>query len=255
MMSGERWVQDAVFRAAWAYDLAFSWQLGPEVDLLLALARLEAPGRLLLPACGTGRFAEAFGSRGFSVEASDLNPEMLAYAKEHRSHALVSYALADMTCSLGDVSDCDAAFTPCNSFRYVLDDEGVRGHLSAVSSRLRRGAPYILELAMNVEDPAILNVPHVWTIERDGWRAVARWTVTSFTFPLSMEVAEIEIEGCDGRVHEVRENQPQRLWRWRDLERVVKVAGLDVSGVYASDGTRAADPSAPGRYYVALVRS
>src|SRR5262245_34535335 len=139
--SSERWTRDQVFNAAWAYDLAFGWDVEPELDVVLGLAHLDervaAGSRVLLPACGTGRYAEALAERGFRADASDINPEMLSLARRERGHALVSYSLADMTRPFaGAQGDCAAAFTFCNSFRYILDDVAARGHLEAVRGRL-----------------------------------------------------------------------------------------------------------------------
>jgi SAM-dependent methyltransferase len=253
--ASSRWLGDRIFNAAWAYDLAFGWDVSPEVATVLSIARPRAGGRVLVPACGTGRFALAFAERGFWVDASDINPEMLAVAAERRPHANVTYSLRDMAQSQDDaVADCDAAVTVCNSFRYILDESEVDGHLGFVRSRLRPGACYVAELALNVGDGRLVGGNVRWTVSYERWRAIASWTVIALIPPTATEFAEIRIEGADGSVHEFGEFQPQRLWTWDALTDVARRNGFDVVGAFLFGGRAAPRPTEPGRYYVALRR-
>src|SRR3954469_7797796 len=147
------WAQDPLFRAAWAYDLAFAWGVETEVAVVLRLAGLPVSGaqRVLVPACGTGRHAVELGARGFTVEAFDINAQMLEVARTRRPSARVTWALGDMGLAPGaDVaSDCAAAFTFTNSIRYLLSDESVAGHFALLAARLAPGGRYVAELALN----------------------------------------------------------------------------------------------------------
>jgi SAM-dependent methyltransferase len=250
-----RWLQDELFNAAWAYDLAFSWDVSREVDVLSLIADLRPGARVLMPACGTGRLACAFARRGSLVEASDINPRMLAFARARRGHPSVSYELADMTRSLGHTrSDCDVAFTLCNSFRYILDDAEIAAHLRAVWCRLKPGARYVIELALNEHDPRLIGMQNRWTAQREGYEITATWTIVAFTPPTALEVGEILIEDADGNIQRVREEQPQRLWTWGELVRLASAHGFEIAGVHTVEGAIAAEPTLPARYYVCLRR-
>jgi SAM-dependent methyltransferase len=247
---------DAIFDAAWAYDLAFAWDIEPEIDVLCRLAGIDArsEARLLIPACGTGRHALAFAQRGFLVEASDISPSMLGFARRERPHPQITYDIADMTRPLTthDVA-CDAAFTLCNSLRYVVDHDAVVDHLAAVGERLRRGARYIAELGLNHRS-AMLDRPRRWAAVYPDCRAVASWTLTSLAPPLGVERAEITIERLDGTVagHFVAE-QTQRIWTADALADVGRAAGLPLCGLFDTEGRVAPDPTRPGRYYAAFT--
>jgi len=249
-ISSDRWLRDQVFNAAWAYDLAFAWDPEPEVETLLAMCELKPGARVLLPACGTGRIALPLARRGFEVEASDINPHMLAYARR-RPHPLLSYSPGDMSRALGaQVPDCHAAFTLCNSLRYLLDDDEIAGHFQAVRERLRPGALYVTELALNAADERLLGVPNTWVLEYPGRRVTARWTVVAITPPTALEAAEIEVVERDGTRVTFSERQPQRLWTFRELLAAAGARGLELDKVWTAAGTPAADPELPGRYYV-----
>jgi SAM-dependent methyltransferase len=208
---------------------------------------------VLLPACGTGRHAVALARRGLLVEASDISPEMLAIARARRAAPRLTYAEADMTRDLGAHADCDAAFTLCNSFRYILTDDDVAGHLAAVRARLRPGARYVVELALN-PDAALVGGCTSWTTTYTNCRVQARWTLLSLTPPLSLERAHIRVEVDDGSVHDIAEDQPQRVWTAADLREHVARAGFRLEALHQADGAPAGDERRPGRYYAALRR-
>ncbi len=253
--ASSRWETDRIFNAAWAYDLAFSWDPRSELEILLAASELRPGARVLVPACGTGRIAFALAERGFRVEASDINRSMLGFARTRRAHVNLTYSEADMTKTLGDQgADCDAALSVCNSFRYLLSEADVANHLRCVRTRLNPGARYVVDLALNCDDSRLLGLPNGWTLERDGVKATARWTLTALTPPFSIETAEIDVETADGGRHRFCEEQPQRLWSWDGLRVAARRAELDVVGARTVDGSVADDPTRPGRYYVALAR-
>ena len=254
--SSLRWAHDRVFNSAWAYDLAFAWDVGPELDVATALAAVSplSGQPLLVPACGTGRHVIRLAERGFRVDASDINPEMLALARRERAHPHVTYSIADMTLRLGEgEGDCQGAFTFCNSFRYILEEQAVAGHLEAVRRRLRPGGVYVIELALNPQGTGTGGRQR-WAAVYEDRRVVATWTILQITPPTSLEQAEIRVEEPNGVVHAFAEEQPQRLWTFDQLVGAAGRAGFALDQVAELDGTPAPDPGRPGRYYVALRR-
>lgn len=257
--SSRRWAEDRIFSAAWAFDLAFAWDVAPEVDTALAVAGLRTAdaevGALLLPACGTGRYALDLAERGYVVDASDINPGMIARANEERAHHRVRYTLADMTKPLGaEEGDCAAAFTFCNSFRYVLEDAEIDGHLAAVHRRLRRGGVYVIQLGLNMEAKKLGPVASWLVQHEDGTQAKATWSLEESDPPRSLEIARICVTHPNGATSDFVERQPQRLWSPATLEATATRAGFMPHGIFSLDGSLASDRARPGRYYVALRR-
>jgi SAM-dependent methyltransferase len=251
----QRWARDRVFGAAWAYDLAFAWDVSRELDIALKAAGIsEPPARLLLPACGTGRYALPLAERGYDVEAFDINPAMLDYAREHYRHPSISYFVADMTQSVGDnAPDCDAAFTFTNSFRYILEATDVDGHLAATYARLKPGGVYVIDLAVGY-DPSHVGQKIRWIAKHEDCDVFATWELTALTPPTSMEVATLRVVRKDGAVHEFTDEQPQRVWTYAELEQSAARAGFSIAGVVDTKGRPLSDLAHPARAYVALKR-
>ena len=86
------------FTTAVYYDVfaGAAGRLAREGPLLTELLR-RAPGeRVLDLACGTGLHAGYLAELGAQVTALDVSADMVAYAREHRSHPAVDYVVGDM---------------------------------------------------------------------------------------------------------------------------------------------------------------
>lgn len=250
--SPARWSRDEIFSDAEAYDLAFAWDVRREIDVVTSLARVTPErGPVLLPACGTGRYALGFAERGFEVAASDINQGMLAIA-ERRRHPRVSYACADMTKSLG-TGTFAAAFTFTNSFRYLLRSEDVDAHLRELHARLAVGGTYVIDLGLTHGDEPRGQSAR-WTVRYSDSTVRASWSLISTAPPLAIERARILVEHADGTVRELVADQPQRIWSFAELAHAAERAGFAVRGPFRTNGALAPDPEAVGRYYVALDR-
>lgn len=74
-----------------------------ELDFVCAALGLQPGARVLDAGCGTGAFSIAFAQRGYSVDAIDLSPEMIAHARLHAEDANV-----EVRFSVGDLATLDA---------------------------------------------------------------------------------------------------------------------------------------------------
>ncbi len=77
-------VNEGLYRLPLYYDIAFSWDLEPEIDVFERIFERHVPGRVervLEPACGTGRFLRALPRRGYRVTGYDAEPAMVDYAR------------------------------------------------------------------------------------------------------------------------------------------------------------------------------
>ncbi|MHC4958834.1 MAG: methyltransferase domain-containing protein [Planctomycetota bacterium] len=122
------------------YDALFNWDLGTEVDFLVAASErwgLGPPRRFLEPFCGTGRLLG--GVPGFGI-GFDRNRNMLRHAAQRGLRVFRAdaggFALAP--------ESFDFAFCLIDSFRYLLSEEAARAHLRGVARALRPGGAYVL---------------------------------------------------------------------------------------------------------------
>lgn len=253
------WTRDRVFNAPRFYDVAFAWDIEPEVALLSRVLPDPPPdtppARVLVPACGTGRYALAMARRGHEVSAVDISAAMVEHARRERAHPLVRYAVGDIT-EVIDAPDAsfDAGFLMCNSFRYLLTEAGARRHLDEVRRTLKPGAAYVIDVGLG-EGPEHVGGVADWTVTAQGYRAHARWTTLAATPPLGLDLVEISLTRlADGHTETVVEHQPQRLWTYADLHGLATAAGLEVAAVRTRSGALVADPTRPVRAHVELRR-
>jgi SAM-dependent methyltransferase len=251
----QRWAEDALFCEAWAYDLAFQWDISDEVAQFIARAALRPGDAICVPACGTGRYAEAFAEAGLWVYASDINPAMVEFARTNRAHEHIQYSVEDMTRALGGPVVA-AGFCMCNSFRYVLDRSHAEAHLRLMHAKLAAGGTYALELALNnaAAKPGVLS--H-WRMEHDEVTVEAKWSLQRVEGELALETAELTARAQDGTTRSFRDDQPQLLWTYAALAQLATDTGFRVADVrHRGPGLPAAsDPHRPGGYIVFLHKA
>jgi SAM-dependent methyltransferase len=122
------------------YDIAFDWDVSAEVDWLVE--RLDRPGSVLEPGCGSGRMLAAFADRGVDVAGIDRSAEMLALARRRLGDRGL-LALADMTeFELGRTFD--GALCPINTLLHLSPDALAR-HLECVARHTER---YLVQVGL-----------------------------------------------------------------------------------------------------------
>jgi SAM-dependent methyltransferase len=126
------------------YDIAFDWDVSPEVDWLVGL--LGRPASVLEPGCGSGRMLVAFADRGIDVAGIDRSTEMLALARRRLGDRGAVFE-ADMTdFDLGRTFD--GAVCPINTLLHLSPDE-LAGHLDCMARHTGR---YLVQVGL--VDPA-----------------------------------------------------------------------------------------------------
>ncbi len=256
--SSARWTHDRVFNAPLVYDVAFAWNIEPELEQLLRILQTSPGGdarRVLVPACGTGRFARALARLGHHVTAIDINAAMIDYARREYAGPPINYRVGDITATIEAPDDSfDVGFLMCNSFRYLLSDDGAARHLAEVRRTLRPGGVYVIDVGLG-EGPEHVGGIAEWTTSARGYRARARWTTMQATPPIGIDLVEIELVSVsDGRREHIVEHQPQRLWTYADLVRLAQAAGLDITAVRTRGGRLVAAPSGPLRAHIEMRR-
>jgi hypothetical protein len=259
------------------YDIAFSWDVGEEVNWLLE--RFGRPMRRLLePACGSGRMFPAFLQRGVEVVGIELSQTMI-----QRAHARMA-ALGlpaprihhgDMTCF--DVPErFDGALCPINSFGYLRDEPAARSHLGCVARHLAPGGKYLVQVDLMDTSQSIEYAPddtNRWEVECGAVLVRTTWRPTSFDVRtrLQTELCRFEVlpnhqtgAGDDARVAYQWRLPPELAgpevlaklkpglvaedrhivckWSWRQWQALIAASPFRLAGVYDGDHGRAALP-------------
>ena len=247
------WHEDRVFGAARLYDAAFALEGPEEIDVLQRIAQLDAGSRVLLPACGTGRYALPIAERVEAVHAFDLHPGMVDYARAHRQAPNLDFAVAGMS-RPGPWSEArwDAALVLCNSFRYLIEPGQARAHLTLLRDCVR--GYIVLEVGLNdTMDDVGRGVQ--WSAPLGEGSVHAEWTLVSFRPERALDDVRLEARDPAGVVTEsLRELQPQRPWTVEAIHALVGEVGLIFEDVLDRVGQPHPDPFAVGRYLL-LLRS
>ncbi len=220
------------------YDIAFSWNLEPELDVFEGIFERHVPGsvhRILEPACGTGRFLIALPERGYRVTGYDSCPLMVEYARSRMEEAAVTRAdviEADMVYAPIVPDGYDAALNSINSLGYLLTDREIVAHFRRSGMTLRPGGIYIAHLSCAHEGP--LPPGDTWEFERDGVRVRTTWSVfkEQLSSRRSFQACEMVVDDR-GQTVRLWESHVLRLWTPEDIERLAARSGvLELDAVY-----------------------
>lgn len=149
-------------RAAGLYDALYSFKdYAAEADRLHALIQERRPGArtLLDVACGTGKHLERLATR-YAVEGVDLDPELLAVARERLPD--VPLHEADML-ELDIGHRFDAVTCLFSSIGYVKTDTNLRRAVAAMARHLEPDGVLVVEpwIAPDAFTPGYLDLTYV----------------------------------------------------------------------------------------------
>ena len=142
-----------------------------EVDGLERIAAQYAAtpdGHWLEPACGSARYLRVAARRGRRVTGFDLEPAMIAYARERFDALGLDAHLfeADMTDFARSMRAKAAfAFNTINTIRHLPNDDAMRAHFADTARALTKGGVYAVGMGVTLAswtDP----VEDVWTARR-----------------------------------------------------------------------------------------
>jgi SAM-dependent methyltransferase len=142
-------------------------QATEEVEQILALVDIEAPGAALDLGCGIGRHSLELARRGFRVTGVDRMREFLAEARRSADAERldVEFVEEDMR-RFRRPGEYDLAVNLLTSFGYFEDPEDDRRVAQNLYASLRDGGAAVIDL-MGKENLARIFAPREWH-ERDG---------------------------------------------------------------------------------------
>lgn len=160
------WYEQALY-----YDIIFDVDSAKEAAFIEAVQAKHGGARermMLEPACGSGRLIAACAKRGYRVTGFDVEPKMLAFARDRLRRANVRARLTQARMQDFVVREhFDVAHCLVSTFRYILDERGARSHLARVADVLKPGGVYLLGL--HIADYAARSASRErWTASRDG---------------------------------------------------------------------------------------
>jgi SAM-dependent methyltransferase len=226
------------------YDVAFSWDLEPEIDFFSQLFREHVPfpvERILEPACGAGRFLVALPRRGYRMTGYDTSPAMLDYARQKVEEAGTSGAVTLVRAEMEAAAfprEFDAALNSINSLGYLLDDEAIVSHFKLTGEALKPGGIYIVHISCAWDGPPDMD-DNTWEMERDGVRVKTTWAIESEdrAMRLSHQLCTMEIDNR-GEKRVLVDRHTLRLWVYEEFRELVERSGsLELAAICAEGKT------------------
>jgi SAM-dependent methyltransferase len=158
------------------YDLIFDEDTVNEADFLEALMwehGIADSGRILEPACGSGRLVSEFARRGYEVDGFDLNENMLEFAQRRLvERDLMASLWVDPMQSFNTERDYDLAHCLVSTFKYLATENDALANLQRVAACLRSGGLYVI--GIHLSNYGCDKCEHErWVVERDGVKVVS----------------------------------------------------------------------------------
>ncbi|MGI9239332.1 MAG: class I SAM-dependent DNA methyltransferase [Verrucomicrobiales bacterium] len=158
------------------YDLIFDEDTENEVDFLEAMMweyGIADSGKILEPACGSGRLVSEFAKRGYSVDGFDLNENMLEFAQRRLvEDDLMGGLWIDSMQDFKTVGRYDLAHCLVSTFKYLSTEADAVANLERVADSLERGGLYIVGIHLTNYDSEGFQHER-WVVERDGLKVTS----------------------------------------------------------------------------------
>lgn len=214
------------------YDIIFDADTVKEADFLEAVAQRHAKTRgkaVLELACGSGRLLRELASRQWEVAGFDLNPEMLAFARQRLAEKGFKALLWQDRMESFDLprrKHFDLVHCLVSTFKYLLTEEDALGCLRNVATVLKPGG--LLVLGVHLTAPSVDSPSHErWVASREGITVVCNtrtWPPRPGTRLEPMR-SRLRVTFADGRVEAQETCWEVRAYTAAQLRSLIRKSG------------------------------
>lgn len=221
------------------YDIAFSWDIEPEIEFFKTLFRDHVPfpvENILEPCCGSGRFLVAMPPHGYRMTGYDISQKMLDYARGRVEEAGLSGSVELLRAEMQTARferRFDAALNSINSLGHLLEDDDIVSHFRLTGEALKPGGIYIIHISCAYDEP-LTGEGSIWEMEREGVKVKTTWRAESEDRDTrrSHQVSTLEIDD-HGEKQVLIDRHDLRLWIFEELKEQIERSGtLVLDAVY-----------------------
>lgn len=214
------------------YDIIFDADTEQETDFLEAVRAWHGKTRghsSLELACGSGRLVKSLGERGWKVDGFDLNPEMLAFARDRLADTGIEARIWQDRMESFRVPDrqrYDLVHCLVSTFKYLLTEADALACLNRVAAVLKPGGLFVLGVHLTPADAA-KPTHERWSASRDGLEVVCNtrtWPPRPGTRLEPMR-SRLRVNRPDGRTEEQETLWEVRSYQAAQLRSLLKKCG------------------------------
>lgn len=204
-------------------------------------------------ACGTGSMACELASRGYSVTASDLSPEMLCAAenKARLSDLDIRFVCQDMRYAKM-YSQKDLAICLLDSINYLTKPDDVLKTFESVYSCIKPGALFIFDTNSKYKFENIY-AENTYVLEADGvfcaWENFYNPKTKICDFYLSIFARD-----KNGKYTRHNEAQKEKMYTVKQIKNLAEKAGFEYCGAFGDFSFIPADENCDERIYYVLKK-
>lgn len=246
------------------YDIAFSWDIAPEIEFIRALWERFGAGsltRIYEPFCGTGRLIVPLAEQGYETIGVDCSAAMLSCLPRR-----VAGRELPLTTACADVSEfhcqppVDLVVTLIDSFRHLTTVAAASQAMRAFHASLRAGGLLIVGLQIGAA-PIELDEHNAWEMERAG--TLVETAVFSLRQPgeepgTDLLRSVLYVTYPDGRSEEIISDDPMRLYTRESFQKLAARHGpfkcLAAFDYYELDATQSTEDDEAGGNTVFVFR-
>lgn len=229
----------SIFQNPYLYDLAFSYNITSEISFIRHFFLQESD--ILIPACGTGRYALKLAQEGFKVSAFDYSALMIDYALDYKKHSLIEYYVDDLTImkkTLEKEQQFQGVLLLNNSLRYVHDFQKMKNHFKHVHPLIEQNGFYLVEAGFNdTED--IIGETSKWRINLDSDEinktVISSWTAIDYDSIYTKDFAAIKYYKNNKLIEVVTEIQVQLIWKIKTFIEMVCNEGFNLDSIFLAN--------------------
>ncbi len=252
-----------LYQRATYYDIIFDRDVSREADFMSAVTEKykgTPPSAVLDIACGPGYHAREFARRGLRAVGSDLQPEMIEFAR-HKDSAEgleTEWLVADMR-QFQLEKPVDLAFIAFDGLDALQSNADVIQHLRSVADNLNPWGIYLIDLTHPREVNHFYYAPFHYEGQRDGTRVVIDWGLNNPRYDLVTNVARVELEmrvnTAEGEEIRVRDAAVERLFLPQELILLAELSGVfEVAGWYGGYDLNTPLDAPDARRMIAVMR-